>query len=215
MWSMERLGEGYIGTPELTASCLSLRRCLILVAHTYCSSPPGLRRSDLGSVSSLSRVCKRFHLHTCESLPRIRPNRYLLAIVYPTIHTSAKCVRHISHIGDTHVRSWLRWHKLHMPARSSPVSERKSGSSAKCHATFGGLISFLAAPRTVGSTPRAHCCTEIPVPVIEVSSPSGAPFICRSLFSTPSGNQSGVCQCTKYDPVESAQSHQPLPSFVL
>jgi hypothetical protein len=150
--------------------------------------------SDFGSVSSLSRVCKRqVPRYACGSLPRIGPHRNLLAIVivYPTIHTSARCARHPSHIGDTLVRLWLRWHKLHT-ARRSPVSERKSGSSAKCHATFGGLISFLAAPRTVGSTPGAHCCTEIPVRVIEVSSLSGAPFICRSLFSTPSAGTSRV-----------------------
>jgi hypothetical protein len=170
-----------------TYRVLSLRCCLILVAHTDCSSPP------------TSGVCRLCHVsargsrpHACGILPRIRPYRNLLALVYPTIHTSAKCARRPSHIGDSLVRLWLRWHKLHMPARSSPVSERKSGSSAKCHATFGGLISFLAAPRTVGSTPRAHCCTEVPVRVIEVSSLSGAPFICRSLFSTPSAGTSRV-----------------------
>ena len=160
----------------------------------------------------MSRVCKRLHTCACGSLRRICPDRNLNKSYYTYF---CEVCKPPSYIGDILVRSWLRWHKLRRSARSSPVSERKSGSSAKCHATFGGLISFLAAPRTVGSTPRAHCCTEIPVPVIEVSSPSGAPFICRSLFSTPSGNQSGVCQCTKYDPVESAQSHQPLPSFLL
>ena len=64
----------------------------------------------------------------------------------------AKSARNGSRIGVALYTLPQRWRRIPLPAAMQPG---KSGTSAKCHATSGGLISFLDAPRTVGSTPCA------------------------------------------------------------
>ena len=114
------------------------------VSHTHV--PAGSRRTTATLAGTFLRP-ERFP--TVASSLNTYHSKFNYGIPCCAIANSARLLSRIGAVLVTLLRPWRK-----SPCLSGCSQSRKgnSGSSGKCHATFGGLISSLDAPRTVDST---------------------------------------------------------------